>query len=206
MSHGAALQALGTVGCPESVGALVMAEMWTSKLGGRYAKAEIDASDRHHHDVLQAQRRRPENALCADCRTRGTVWAIVNHGVFVCMRCAALHRSLGTHVSKPKGCTGTYLWGPDEVAAMARGNDAANEALGGAAIPTPAPTCSDADLRAFLVDKYEQRRWAPRGGPPAAAAAADLLGSYDATPVRVAAAAPPVAAGGEPDFFASFGL
>ncbi|KAJ1450296.1 hypothetical protein M885DRAFT_411125, partial [Pelagophyceae sp. CCMP2097] len=54
---------------------------------------------------LQKLRRLPENTNCADCDCRGTVWAIVNTGSFVCLRCASIHRSLGTHVSIPKGCT-----------------------------------------------------------------------------------------------------
>merc|ERR1711881_306090 len=74
---------------------------------------------------------RPDNSRCADCSATPTVWAIVNHGTFVCLRCASVHRSLGTHISKPKGCTGTYLWGPDELQAMRPGNRAANNALRG---------------------------------------------------------------------------
>ena len=95
---------------------------WTSKLGATYPLAAIQKKDNQAHATLQKLRRRPENSTCADCGTKGTVWAIVNHGTFVCLRCASVHRSLGTHVSKPKGCTGTYLWGDDELASMARGS------------------------------------------------------------------------------------
>lgn len=82
--------------------------MWTSKLGRQYRKEEVD------FDAAKAEldkiRNQPENRRCADCGTQGTVWSSVNLGVFTCMRCGSFHRALGTHISKPKGCTGTYLW------------------------------------------------------------------------------------------------
>ena len=86
--------------------------------------------------------------------------------VFVCLRCASVHRSLGTHISKPKGCTGTYLWGPDELDAMRPGNRAANRALLGDPAARLTPDVSDAALREHLVDKYEKKRWAPPAVQP----------------------------------------
>ncbi|KAJ8605586.1 hypothetical protein CTAYLR_000018 [Chrysophaeum taylorii] len=145
--------------------------MWRSKLGGVYSKAEIEAMDGAMHAKLSALRKLPENRVCADCGAQGTVWAIVNHGVFVCMRCGALHRSLGTHVSVPKGCTGTYLWGPDEVQAMIEnGNAKSNARLGGERIPRPPPGASDDVMVRHLKDKYERRVWAvaPASPPPQA--------------------------------------
>lgn len=50
------------------------------------------------HSVAQL----PQNKFCADCRETGTEWVAVNLGVFLCIRCAGVHRSLGTHVSKVK--------------------------------------------------------------------------------------------------------
>ena len=32
----------------------------------------------------------------------GPRWASTNLGIFICMRCAGFHRSLGTHISKVK--------------------------------------------------------------------------------------------------------
>lgn len=43
------------------------------------------------------------NAICADCLTPlefRTAWASINLGVFVCIQCSGIHRSLGTHISK----------------------------------------------------------------------------------------------------------
>ena len=46
----------------------------------------------------------PHNKQCADCVGGGGAarasWASINTGVFICMRCAGIHRGLGVHVSK----------------------------------------------------------------------------------------------------------
>lgn len=46
----------------------------------------------------------PANRACADCAGSDTgsrpTWASINCGVFICMRCAGVHRGLGVHVSK----------------------------------------------------------------------------------------------------------
>ena len=177
---------------PESLlHGVIPAAMWTSKLGTNYSLDEIRKNDKKAHAELQRIRWRPDNSRCADCAATPTVWAIVNHGVFVCLRCASVHRSLGTHISKPKGCTGTYLWGPDELDAMRPGNRVANMVLLGDAAARLTPDVSDAALREHLIDKYEKKRWAPIVKPPEPP---DLMTFDDPPP-------PP-----EEDFFASFGV
>ncbi|RLL94862.1 hypothetical protein CFD26_102809 [Aspergillus turcosus] len=47
----------------------------------------------------------PGNDRCADCGAFNPGWASWNMGIFLCMRCAALHRKLGTHISKVKSLT-----------------------------------------------------------------------------------------------------
>jgi len=44
----------------------------------------------------------PGNDKCADCSARNPSWASWSLGIFLCLRCAALHRKLGTHISKVK--------------------------------------------------------------------------------------------------------
>ena len=164
--------------------------MWTSKLGTNYSLDEIRKNDKKSHAELQRIRWRPDNSRCADCAATPTVWAIVNWGTFVCLRCASVHRSLGTHISKPKGCTGTYLWGPDELDAMRPGNRAANKILG-CDPPRLTPDVSDAALREHLIDKYEKKRWAPPAQP---SEPPDLMTFDEPSPPE------------EEDFFASFGV
>eukprot|EP00746_Dinoflagellata_sp_MGD_P164364 gnl/MRDRNA2_/MRDRNA2_92955_c0_seq1.p1 gnl/MRDRNA2_/MRDRNA2_92955_c0~~gnl/MRDRNA2_/MRDRNA2_92955_c0_seq1.p1 ORF type:complete len:388 (+),score=69.34 gnl/MRDRNA2_/MRDRNA2_92955_c0_seq1:76-1239(+) len=92
--------------------------MWRSKLGNTFPRAEIERLDAEHHRILKKLRSQPGNDKCAECGTKENTWSSVNLGVFLCVQCADVHRALGTHISKVKGCGGTYLWGPDEIAQM----------------------------------------------------------------------------------------
>ena len=40
-----------------------------------------------------------DNQICFDCSQANPQWASVNNGIFICMNCAALHRSMGNNVS-----------------------------------------------------------------------------------------------------------
>ncbi|XP_036877164.2 stromal membrane-associated protein 2 isoform X2 [Manis javanica] len=43
-----------------------------------------------------------DNKFCADCQSKGPRWASWNIGVFICIRCAGIHRNLGVHISRVK--------------------------------------------------------------------------------------------------------
>jgi len=95
-----------------------MVSVWRSKLGGEFPRELIDRLDAEHLSALRKLRAEPHNARCADCGRMNNTWASVNLGVFLCDRCADVHRALGTHISKVKSCTGSELWGPDEMIRM----------------------------------------------------------------------------------------
>lgn len=78
----------------------------------------IESLETEHMNVLKQLRSEPRNACCADCGRASNNWASVNLGVFLCDRCADVHRALGTHISKVKACSGSDLWGPDEIIRM----------------------------------------------------------------------------------------
>jgi Putative GTPase activating protein for Arf len=141
-----------------------MTAQWCSKLGHQYDMAMIERNDEQTKRELDRLRLLPANRTCADCGKGSTVWASVNLGVFLCLRCGSHHRGIGTHISKPKGCTGTYLWGPDEIERMRTiGNERAKQIYGADTdSERPAPDASDAVWRQFLVDKYEKKKFAPK--------------------------------------------
>jgi hypothetical protein len=136
---------------------------WTSKLGGKFPRELIEKLDAEHHRELQRLRKLPKNACCAECGEGNTTWASVNLGVFLCTRCSDVHRALGTHISKVKGCSGTYLWGPDEMARMREwGNALAAAHYSAAGAPMPEASASKEERVELCRRKYEELRWAAK--------------------------------------------
>lgn len=41
-----------------------------------------------------------ENSVCADCGCKDPQWASISLGVFLCIECSGVHRSLGVSISK----------------------------------------------------------------------------------------------------------
>ncbi|CAC9506964.1 conserved hypothetical protein [Leishmania infantum JPCM5] len=105
------------------------------------------------------------NNVCADCGETGTRWTSVNHGVFVCIRCSGVHRSLGVHISKVKS-TNMDRWSLAEVRLMEAIGNAKAKTLYEARLPTGARPSGGADaaaddaVRSFIQRKYEQREFA----------------------------------------------
>eukprot|EP00051_Salpingoeca_urceolata_P031296 m.11109 g.11109 ORF g.11109 m.11109 type:complete len:256 (+) comp3931_c0_seq2:164-931(+) len=119
--------------------------------------------DRESHQRLNALARLPGNRECADCSARHRGWASLPHGVFLCINCAQIHRRIGRHISQVKSySSGTYLWYPDEIEAMAvMGNDNAN-AWYHAKKGAPRKPSQDAPVAVkefYIRQKYEERKW-----------------------------------------------
>nr|XP_019047066.1 hypothetical protein I302_03673 [Kwoniella bestiolae CBS 10118]OCF25996.1 hypothetical protein I302_03673 [Kwoniella bestiolae CBS 10118] len=103
------------------------------------------------------------NRRCADCGKgmRSSRWASISLRdtpmvVFICIRCCGIHRSLGTHISKPRSVD-LDLWSP-EMIALARdwGNERGNEVWernweGG--------RVGDDRVSDFIRAKYVEGRW-----------------------------------------------
>ena len=64
-------------------------------------KEEAERNKKALQTILKLQ----HNKECADCTAKGPTWCAINWGVFVCIKCAGIHRKLGVHISKVKSCT-----------------------------------------------------------------------------------------------------
>ena len=133
-------------------------EIKTSKLGGQYIAEEINKLDTQHHKILQKLRK---GEKCADCKGQNPNWASVNLGIFLCVNCAQIHRGIGTHITKVKGCIGTYLWFPDEIENMKLiGNDKSNNIyLKNYNDTLPNENLGTDVLKQHIINKYDKKIW-----------------------------------------------
>ncbi|KAK7197638.1 putative GTPase activating protein for Arf [Novymonas esmeraldas] len=108
---------------------------------------------------------RHPNNICADCGETGTRWASVNHGVFICIRCSGVHRSLGVHISKVKS-TNMDRWSLAEVRLMEAVGNATARTLYEVRLPPGARPASGAGataddaVKSFIHRKYADRAFA----------------------------------------------
>jgi Putative GTPase activating protein for Arf len=75
------------------------------------SKRQQARNERELQNLIQAV---PGNNQCADCGARNPGWASWSLGIFLCMRCASIHRKLGTHISKVKSLS-MDTWSAEQV-------------------------------------------------------------------------------------------
>ncbi|CAM6111692.1 unnamed protein product [Calypogeia fissa] len=107
--------------------------------------------------------RSPENRYCADCSSPEPKWASTNLGVFICIKCSGVHRSLGVHISKVLSVT-LDDWTDDQIELMIEigGNTAANatyEAYPPADCKKPTPDASVEQRTEWIRRKYEDQEF-----------------------------------------------
>ena len=96
----------------------------------------------------------PENKVCADCGAKNPSWASTNLGVFLCINCSGIHRSLGTSISKIKSIK-LDRWSSRDIKLLSSiGNKKANEYW--LARYKPAQFGNQEE---YIRAKYVEQRW-----------------------------------------------
>ncbi|ORY92377.1 hypothetical protein BCR43DRAFT_445754 [Syncephalastrum racemosum] len=75
---------------------------------------QTKATQQRHERMLTELLKLPGNDRCADCPTKNPRWASYSLGVFLCVRCAGLHRKMGTHISRVKSIS-MDQWTPEQI-------------------------------------------------------------------------------------------
>ncbi|KAE9378089.1 ArfGap-domain-containing protein [Stipitochalara longipes BDJ] len=121
------------------------------------SKRQQARNERTLQDLIKSV---PGNNVCADCSARNPGWASWSLGIFLCMRCAALHRKMGTHISKVKSLS-MDSWSNDQVENMKRvGNIASNRIYNPQNAKPPIPFDvdeADSAMERFIRQKYMER-------------------------------------------------
>ncbi|XP_029298800.1 stromal membrane-associated protein 2 [Cottoperca gobio] len=103
-----------------------------------------------------------DNKYCADCESKGPRWASWNLGIFICIRCAGIHRNLGVHISKVKSVN-LDQWTQVQVQCVQEMGNAKAKRLYEAFLPE----CfhrpeTDQSAEMFIRDKYDKKKYIDR--------------------------------------------
>ena len=115
--------------------------------------------------TLKALVKLESNKSCADCKkNKHPRWASWNIGVFVCIRCSGIHRSMGVHISRVKSVD-LDSWTDGQMQNMLRwGNSRANKYWEHKLAEGHVP--NDAKIENFIRTKYDSKRWVMDGPIP----------------------------------------
>eukprot|EP00301_Raphidiophrys_heterophryoidea_P020521 c5187_g1_i1.p1 GENE.c5187_g1_i1~~c5187_g1_i1.p1 ORF type:complete len:401 (+),score=64.58 c5187_g1_i1:32-1204(+) len=123
---------------------------------------------KHRATTIATVRSKPENSFCADCSAPNPEWGIVNIGCFVCIQCAGVHRSLGTHISSVRSCT-LDTWTQEQIDFMAsHGNEDTNaeyEFFVPQSILKPSPESERTLRQKYIEQKYKDRVFGSHNAP-----------------------------------------
>ncbi|XP_021915773.1 stromal membrane-associated protein 1 isoform X2 [Zootermopsis nevadensis] len=116
--------------------------------------------------LLTQMLRDEDNKYCVDCDAKGPRWASWNLGIFLCIRCAGIHRNLGVHISKVKSVN-LDTWTPEQVVSLQQMGNSRARAVYEANLPDNfRRPQTDSSLEAFVRAKYEQKKYIAREWVP----------------------------------------
>jgi hypothetical protein len=131
-------------------------------------KLQNIAQNEKHLQILKKLLSLPENKHCADCGRLDPSWASVNLGIFICLNCSGIHRSLGTHITKVRSCT-LDTWTPEQIEFIQTMGNAKAKLIYEANLPPgykiPNENDSQNTVRKWIISKYEDKEFIIKNRP-----------------------------------------
>lgn len=92
-------------------------------------------------------------------KNQGPRWSSWNLGIFLCIRCAGIHRNLGVHISKVKSVN-LDSWTPEQVGSIQNMGNSKARAVYEANLPDNfRRPQADTALESFIRAKYEHKKY-----------------------------------------------
>ncbi|XP_077468627.1 stromal membrane-associated protein 1-like [Stigmatopora argus] len=125
----------------------------------RSEREKAQKLNEQHQAILSKLLREDENKHCADCDAKGPRWASWNLGVFMCIRCAGIHRNLGVHISRVKSVN-LDQWTQEQMQSMMdMGNGRAKQVYEAHLPENFSRPQTDQAVEVFIRDKYERKKY-----------------------------------------------
>ncbi|KAI8332434.1 hypothetical protein BC941DRAFT_402556 [Chlamydoabsidia padenii] len=123
-------------------------------------KRQTKAMQDRHERILNELLKIPGNEYCADCRSKNPRWASYSLGVFLCVRCAGIHRKMGTHISRIKSLS-MDQWTVEQIESIKNGggNIKVNNIVNPNPGKYPLPLADD---EGHAMEKYIRNKWEKR--------------------------------------------
>uniref|UniRef100_A0A3B5AVW4 Stromal membrane-associated protein 1-like n=1 Tax=Stegastes partitus TaxID=144197 RepID=A0A3B5AVW4_9TELE len=125
----------------------------------RSEREKAQKLNEQHQAILSKMLREEDNKYCADCEAKGPRWASWNLGVFICIRCAGIHRNLGVHISRVKSVN-LDQWTSEQIQSIQdMGNTKARQLYEANLPDSFRRPQTDQAVEFFIRDKYEKKKY-----------------------------------------------
>ncbi|KAI1896835.1 hypothetical protein AGOR_G00098950 [Albula goreensis] len=153
----------------------------------RSEREKAQKLNEQHQAILSKMLREEDNKYCADCEAKGPRWASWNLGVFICIRCAGIHRNLGVHISRVKSVN-LDQWTPEQIQSVQdMGNTRARQMYEANLPDNFRRPQTDQAVEFFIRDKYERKKYYDKNATSVSSKASDAAAPSASSPSPQAA-------------------